>query len=261
MKLFFAIMSLGLALNTAYAIEPVVPPAPQEDTERFVSMVRGAVTTYTLALQDLGVTRKRPIKIKLSNNVSDYETHVSGYVVEYKDRQARWTNGLAYLDEDTLMIKAIPPYDKVEMQRRIWHEMTHSLQYDLSSGNAIRARPWLAEGMAGLFTFLAGGKSDADSIKQWKVALHRQLSASDGKLNPADLVGIDDFNWDILSETSQGANYALADLIVLNFYETNGAASIPRFAAYYDCLAHGLRPENSCFVEHLGMTPEKFVQR
>lgn len=261
MKLFFAIMSLSLALNAAHAAEPVVPPAPPQDTERFTSLIRGAVTTYTLALQDLGVSRKRPIKIKLSNNVSDYETHVSGYVVEYKDRQARWPNGLAYLDEDTLMIKAIPPYDQVEMQRRVWHEMTHSLQYDLSSGNAIRARPWLAEGMADLFTFLAAGKSDADSIKQWKVELHRQLSAGDGKLDPADLVGIDNFNWDILSETSQGANYALAGLIVLKFYENNGAASIPRFAAYYDCLAHGLTPEKSCFVEHFGMTPEKFVQR
>lgn len=260
MKPLLSIMSLSLALNTALATEVVVPP-PQDSTEHFTSLVRGAVTTYTLALQDLGVARKHPIKIKLSNNVSDYQTHTSGYVVEYKDRQARWTNGLAYLDDDTLMIKAIPPYDKVEMQRRVWHEMTHSLQYDLSGGNAIRARPWLAEGMAGLFTFLAGGNSDADSIRQWKTDLQRRLSAWDGKIATDELVGIDDFNWDILSEKSQGANYALADLIVLAFYETNGATSIPRFAAYYDCLAHGLTPENSCFVEQLGTTPEKFVRR
>jgi hypothetical protein len=253
-------MLLCLSLNTASAGESVIPSTQENNTERFTSLVRSAVTSYTLALQELGVTRKHPIKIKLSNSVSDYESHAKGYVIQYPDQQARWTNGLAYLDADTLMIKAIPPYDQVELQRRVWHEMTHSLQYDLSGGNSERARPWLAEGMAGLFTFLAGGNGEADSIKQWRAELKRKLQASGSRLTPVELVDIDNFNWDILSEESNGANYAVADLILLDFYETNGAASIPRLAAYYDCLAHGLTPEKSCYVDKLG-DPQAMLER
>jgi hypothetical protein len=250
---------LGLALNAAAA--DVVAPPVQPSAEPLVHMVQAAVTTYTLALQELGVTRKRPIKIKLSNNLSDYETHTKGYVIQYLDQQARWPNGLAYLDAETLMIKAIAPYDPVELQQRVWHEMTHALQYDLSNGGSARARPWLTEGMADLFAFLAAGKADADSIKQWKATLNRKLLAANSVLTPAQLIDLDSFDWDELSTQSQGANYVVADLMVLHLYETNGAGSIAQMASYYGCLVQGLTPEKACFTDTLGLTPETFTSR
>lgn len=252
---------LALALNAAAADAVQAPPPAQPSAEPLVRMVQAAVTTYTLALQELGVTRKRPIKIKLSNNISDYETHTKGYVIQYRDQQARWPNGLAYLDAETLMIKAIAPYDAVELQQRVWHEMTHALQYDLSNGGSARARPWLTEGMADLFAFLAGGKADDASIGQWKAALNRKLSDANSQLTPAQLIDLDSFDWDDLSDQSQGANYALADLMVLHLYETGGTGSIVQMASYYACLVQGLTPEKACFTDKLGLTPETFTLR
>ena len=221
--------------------------------------MQAAVTTYTLALQDLGVARLHPIQIKLSNNVVDYQAHINGYI-EYRDQRARWPNGLAYLTEGTLMIKAIPPYDQGELQHRVWHEMTHALQYDLSGGGAERARPWLKEGTADLFAFLAAGKADADSIKQWKAALNSKLIELNSRLTTADLLDIEAYDWDELSDSSHGANYAMADLMVLHLYETKGSASVAQLASYYRCLSQGLVPERTCFADKLGLAPEKFAQ-
>jgi hypothetical protein len=221
-------------------------------------MVQAAVTTYALALRQLGVERKRPIKIKLSNNVADYETHANGNVIQYRDQPARWPNGMAYLDAETLMIKAVPPYEKSELQRGVWHQMTHALQYDLSNGSSERGRPWLNEGMAGLFAFLAAGQVDADSIVQWKATLHRKLVELDSHLTPADLLDIDAYNWDELTDTSHGANYAVADLMMLRVYETNGGKTLPGLVSYYGCLTAGLTPESSCFKDALGAVPARW---
>ena len=191
-------LSLCLALN-AFAAEPVPsPPSPPTSGQQLTQIVQAAVTTYTLALRELGVSRLHPIQVKLSTDAADYQTHINGYI-EYPDQRARWPNGLAYLTEGTLMIKAIPPYDQGELQHRVWHEMTHALQYDLSGGGAERARPWLKEGTADLFAFLAAGKADADSVRQWKAALNRKLVELNSRLTTADLLDLEDFGWDALS--------------------------------------------------------------
>lgn len=257
-----AAWALGLP-PAARPQQQVAVPA-QDGAGGLVQLVRAAVTSYTLALEQLGVTRRHPIKIKLSNNAADYRTRSNGYLTRYTDREARWPNGLAYMDQDTLMIKALPPYDQAELQHRVWHAMTHALQVDLSNGGSARARPWLSEGMADLFAFLAAGKADPASVAEWEASLRRRLAqapatAAAPPLTPAALLDIDADDWDALSEASQGANYALADLMLLRFYATRGAQAVPQLAAYYRCLVQGFVAEKTCFADSLGMQPGEFA--